>query len=349
MDKDSQKTSSEEIDLGQVFNAIGRLFDRFFRFIGSIFKGIFVAIISLLKIIIDNILVIALVLGLAAILGFFTEKQKKPLYEASMLVKPHFDSKYQLISSIDYFNSLLNEGNYNEVAEIFRISQANAHSLKAFEVETGPETKNGLLKDYDAYLKTLDSTRANTITYDDFVENRDIYSSELFFIKVKSHQRDIFRRLEGGIDSIFSNSYSIEQKKKRDLSLNIKKTVFEENLERMDSLQSVYLDVIQKEAGNGSLSLGVGVLPVQQEKVLTREYDVFQNQMKMRDSIKVIEQLKIQANEYHEVLSRFPEVGKKYSKLYLKHWILFPCIAFFGLCVLYIITATFRYVKNYEG
>src|SRR5690606_7762251 len=135
------------------------------------------------------------------------------------------------------------------------------------------------------------------ITYNDFVENRDIYSSELFLIKVKSLKNNVFRKLEGGFDSIFSNSYSIEQKRKRDLSLDIQQSVYEKNLERMDSLQSVYLDVIKKEAEKGTVSIGVqGVLPVQQEKVLTREYDVFQNEMRLRDSIRALKQIKIAEN-----------------------------------------------------
>jgi hypothetical protein len=32
---------NEEVDLGQLFNAIGKLFSRLFEFIGNIIKGIF--------------------------------------------------------------------------------------------------------------------------------------------------------------------------------------------------------------------------------------------------------------------------------------------------------------------
>lgn len=341
--------TSDDVDLGQVFNAIGRLFERFFRFIGSIFIGIFSFLISFLKIIIENIIIILVVVGLAFIIGFFTEKQKKPLYEASMLVKPYFESKYQLISSIDFYNSLLDERRYDELAIFFKISKEEASSLKKFEVKTGPETKNELLKQYDDYLKSLDSARAKSVTYNNFVENRDIYSSELFIIKVKSQKRDIFRKLEGSIDSIFSNRYSIEQKKKRDLILEIKKASFEKDLQNMDSLQSVYLNVIQKEAERGNTAVSIqGLLPLQQEKTQTKEYEILQFEMRTRDSIKVLEQLKVEESTYYEVLSRFPEVGKNASKLYTKNWFLFPVFAFIGLCILYLMISTFKYIKNHE-
>ena len=44
-----QQSPNDEVDLGQLFNAIGRLFERFFRFIGRIFKGIFGGILLLLS------------------------------------------------------------------------------------------------------------------------------------------------------------------------------------------------------------------------------------------------------------------------------------------------------------
>ena len=36
---------SEEVDLGQLFKLIGNAFDRFFRFIGNIFKTLFLAFV----------------------------------------------------------------------------------------------------------------------------------------------------------------------------------------------------------------------------------------------------------------------------------------------------------------
>lgn len=347
--KPPNNNTSDDVDLGHVFNAIGRLFERLFRFIGSIFKGILAFFIFFLKVIIANIVIIAIVLGLAFAIGFFTEKVKKPVYEASMIVKPYFDSKYQLISSIDYFNSLLNEKRYDLVSDIFEISEEESQSLTKFEVKVGPETKNDLLRQYDEYLKSLDSSRANTVTYTDFVENRDIYSSELFLVTAKSRKKDIFRKLEGSIDAIFSNSYSIEQKAKRDQILKIKKETFEKDLESMDSLQSLYSNVIRKEADRGTVSVNVqGLLPMQQEKAETREFDVLIIGMRTRDSIKLLDQMEVEENSYFEVLSRFPEVGKKKSDIFSKDWFMYPAFAFIGLCIIYIVISTIKYIKNHD-
>ncbi len=106
-DKLPQQSESEEVDLGQLFNAIGRLFERFFAFLGKILKGIFSGIIYLIKPFVINFKLVLGVLAASAILGFVVEKLEQPVFYSDMVVKPYFDSKYQLSNNIDYFNDLI--------------------------------------------------------------------------------------------------------------------------------------------------------------------------------------------------------------------------------------------------
>ena len=45
----STDPNNEEVDLGQLFNAIGKLFDKFFAFFGKLFKGLLEIIIYILN------------------------------------------------------------------------------------------------------------------------------------------------------------------------------------------------------------------------------------------------------------------------------------------------------------
>ena len=54
-----QGSQNEEVDLGQLFNMIGKLFDKFFNFVGSIFKAFYSVFIYALKAIITNFKIIA--------------------------------------------------------------------------------------------------------------------------------------------------------------------------------------------------------------------------------------------------------------------------------------------------
>ena len=198
------KPQDEEVDLGQLFNAIGNLFERLFSFIGKVIKGLFSAIIFALKPLVNNFKLVAIVIMVAALIGFTIEKFKEPVYVSDMLVRPYYDSKYQLSNNVDYFNALISSENYRELSNIFEIdSLTTAKELIGFEIEIGPETQNDLIKEYDDYLKSLDSTLAIEVTYEDFIENRDILSGSIFSIQAKATSNDIFPSLEKGFIKTF--------------------------------------------------------------------------------------------------------------------------------------------------
>ena len=140
-DQNTQSNTSEEVDLGQLFNAIGKIFERFFKFIASIFIAIFSVIIFALQAIIQYFKIIAIVLLVAFIIGFVYEKIKEPVYIGSMLVEPYFESQYQLASNINYYNSLINTDNHEALASVFNISAENARNLIHFNLEAALKLK----------------------------------------------------------------------------------------------------------------------------------------------------------------------------------------------------------------
>merc|ERR1711974_407332 len=104
---------SEEIDLIVFFNLIGNFFSRVFGFFKSILQSILSVIVFLLRALIDNFKIIAIFLVISVIAGYALEKMRPETYESSMFVKPYFDSKYQLVNNIEYFNALLSNEEYD--------------------------------------------------------------------------------------------------------------------------------------------------------------------------------------------------------------------------------------------
>lgn len=348
-DKDTQQNNSEEVDLGQLFNAIGKLFEKFFRFIGSIFKGILSVFIFLLKAIIQYIKIIAVVIILAIIVGYALDKTKAPVYYGNMLVEPYFKSQYQLASNIDYYNSLIETNNHKALASIFEIPEDEVAELLSFNLEKGPETENDLLQEYDKYLTSVDSTIAKETTFENYKENRDMFSSSVFSIEVFSKKRDIFRNLNDGFTKSFENEYSRTIKTRRDSIAKLRKLTFQSNVKQLDSMKLVYLKIKEEEAKNSSGKLGIpSMIPVSQEKSQTREYDLLQNELRLRDSIRSIEQNLIQKNTYYDVISKFPEMGVRHLSIYNKYSLLFPIIAFLVLCIIFLGLKVINYAKNYK-
>lgn len=344
-----QNNSNEEVDLGQLFNAIGRLFENLFALIGKIFKGLFSVLIYTLKPIVNNFKQVAIILMTTAIIGLIFERYNEPVYVSDMLVKPYFDSKYQLANNVAYFNALIGARNYEQLSEIFEIDTTTTKDLLGFEMAIGPETQNDLLIYYDDYLKSIDSSLASDVSYEDFIENRDILGGKIFSIKAKANRSDIFTSLDKGFIKTFMNDYSIKLKKIRDSTILIRKAYYERELERVDSLQKVYLRILEKESNRENLSVVAGgMFPITQERTTTREYDLFKEEVTIRGAIRSLDEKLIEESEYYDILSNFEEVGTVESSIWDKYSIILPLISLALMFVLFASYKAFKFIKEYE-
>ncbi|APY08465.1 hypothetical protein BWZ20_09215 [Winogradskyella sp. J14-2] len=348
-DKLPQDSTNEEVDLGQLFNAIGKLFEKLFAFIGKIFKGLFTFIIYSLKPIVNNFKLLAIVLMLAAIVGFLVEKYSKAVFKSDMLVKPYFESKYQLDNNINYFNALISSQNYLQLSNIFEIDTTVAKELIGFELTIGPETQNDLLKEYDDYIKSIDSTLAAEVTYEQFIDNRDILSGTVFSIQAYASKKDIFSNLEKGFIKTFENEYSKKLKRIRDSALIINKETYLKELQKTDSLQKIYLSIKKSESEKGEVVIGAkGFLPFMQQKTTTNEYELFQEELLIRNKIREIDEQLIEESDYYDILSSFEEVGTRHTLFYQKYSVIFPILAFLVMLLGYFSLKFFKFIKEYE-
>jgi hypothetical protein len=344
-----QPVQDEEVDLGQLFNAIGRLFEKLFSFIGKTFKYLFSIIIYALKPLVNNFKLVAIILMAAGVIGFIIDKVNKPIYTSDMLVKPYFDSKYELANNVDYFNALISSDNAKELSAVFEIDTIDASELIGFEMKMGPETPNDLLLEYNDYLKTIDSSLADDVTYDKYVDNRDILSGSIFSIAATSHKEDIFTSLEKGFIKTFKNSYSEKVKGIRDEAIKIKTVAYTEELKRIDSIQKIYFQVIKAESENPNANLGLnGLLPLTKEKTLTREYDLFREELKIRDSLMALEDQLVKENDYYDILSGFEEVGTIDRGLFNRYAVVLPLLVLTIMIITYLIFKAFKFIKEFE-
>ena len=351
MSKESlpQPSQSEEIDLGQLFNAIGQLFERFYKFILSIFKFIFSIFIATSGAIIKNFKIIIGAMIIAAIAGYALEKTKTTRYDSSMLVRTYYDAKYQLHTNLNYYNALLDDENYIVLNDIFNLDEETLKQIISFEIDRGPESDNEKMQEYDRYLKSLDSVRAQAINFDDYLDSRDVFAGNLFEIKVESTSKNIFLSLEEGMHKAFVNDYSNKKKKKRDSMLYIRKQTILNSIAELDSLQSVYINVLEEESKStrARISLGDG-FPLQQEKSTTNEYQLINKEIQLRGELRDLEEKSVEEDQFFDVISSFQLIGNRVSEIREKYSILFPAIAFLLLCLGYLGKNYVRFVKNYD-
>lgn len=348
-DKLPQQSQNEEVDLGQLFNAIGNLFQRLFSFIGSIFKGIFSAIIYTLKPLVDNFKLISAAIIITAVLGYAYEKTNKPIYSSEMVVRPYFDSKYQLSSNIGYFNTLINTNNFAELSNIFEIDTSETKTLIGFELKAGPETPNDLFVEYDEYVRSIDTSLVDELSYIEYIKNRDLMSGKLFSVTVKSSKVDIFAHLNKGFKKTFVNDFSERKKGVRDTLAFMERQSISTQLDRLDSIQKTYLEAIKNDSKNPGISLGLGsTLPLKEEKIATKEFDLFLREISLRRELNKINQTMVEENTFYDVLSPFDKVGKKDNSIKRKYSLLFPFLTIILFIAAFLALKVFRFIKNYD-
>jgi len=129
-----QPQQSEEVDLGQLFKLIGKAFDRFFKFIGSIFNKLFLAFVWFVFFIKKHILklFIAGVLGIA--LSLILEKTSEPVYKSYVTVKQNYPTGENLYNSIGYYNDLVNQKDIVTLKNTLNIKETEAASILDFDI-----------------------------------------------------------------------------------------------------------------------------------------------------------------------------------------------------------------------
>lgn len=350
MNKDlHEHQKDEEIDLIVFFNFIGNAFLRVFNFIGLIFKHIFSFFVYILKVFIVNFKIIAIVMVIAAASGYGLEKTKPQKYSSQMLVKPYFDSKYQLVNNINYFNALISENDYKALSSIFNITEVETEEIMEFEINPGPESENQLIKEYDGYIKSIDSTMALDIDFDTFLENRNIYSGDFFEIKVFSTKKDIFPSLEEGLNSSFANTFSAKKIKKRDSLIFIQKLSLRKSIRAIDSLQLVYIDVLKEESrsGNGNISLGEA-FSLEPDRSNTKEYELLNQKLALEKQLLTLQEKKVEEDVFFDTLSGFQGIGTEVNEIKDKYSIIFPLLSLILLSLIFAMTKIVKYVKGYE-
>lgn len=348
MSKELRNNNNEEIDLIVLFDYIGKKIDNFFGLFKSLFLFLYSTIIYAAKAVIDNIKVVSIVMVASAIIGYVAQVAKPKVYDSSMLVRTYFDAKYQLATNLKYYNALLQDKDYKTFSEIFEINDEAAPTILKFEMSVGPETENDRIIEYDEFLKSIDSTRASEISFEEFVENRDMYTGNLFEIRVESEKKDIFKSLEIGINKSFENRYSVKKMEKRDSMIAIKRKTILNSIQQIDSLKKVYIKVIENESESPKANIGLGEgFPLMQEKSQTKEYQLLDKEIKLRTELRELDEQKLEENVFFDVISSFQVVGNEVKHWYERYALLFPVISFILLGFGYLCYRFALYVKNY--
>ena len=304
-----QPQQSEEVDLGQLFKLIGKAFDRFFRFIGSIFNKLFLVFVWIVFFIKKHIIKIAVAGILGFGYGYYKQNISMPTYLSYVTLKQNYNTGETLYNSIAYYNDLVDQKDTKTLTNLLGVSESEAASILNFDIKS-IISENQKIKNFDAYKKDLDSAYASTIEYKDYLNNDDDYNHEFQQITIKSKQRNSFLKLFNKvIENINSNDYFVREQQKDLNELERRELALKEALTQSDSLQSTYKRVLEKLTDNKNGSQTSVTIESGEEKNKTKEYDLYLNDLDIRRELVDIERAKEDKKQIVEMVSSKQDSG----------------------------------------
>jgi len=306
-DQPTNQHNSDEIDLGQLFQMIGRGFQKLFNFIGSIFKGIFHIIILFLIFIQKNFILLGATVLVGGIGGYFLDESTPPVYISRMVVEPNFNSVQQLYNNVEFYNDLAEAKDSVALATALNITEGEAATIKEIYLDSYSD-ENQKIKLFDEFVRSLDSTTRKAIDFEDYLKNFNSMDASFHRVTIVSTNSRVAKRAQPSIiNSISVNDYFKLQKRISDENLALQDTIYRKQLVEIDSLQSLYKTVLVKEADKPmqgtNINLAEGGDSKNRELALIQEKDI------LKDKLVELNEEKANKSTIVNVISDFPARG----------------------------------------
>ena len=341
MENQPQNNQEQEVDLVPVFVWISNGFKNLFNGVGNIFKSIAHFLILFLIFIKKNLIVVAItsILGIAG--GWYLKDQVSKVFSAEVLVKPNFKSAAQLISNINYYNSLIDQDDHAKLATALTISKEKAASLTGMSIS--PEfNETELLQEYDALARESDTMALENFTFEGFMAAKRDIDYEFHSIEISAVDRDLLETVIDKAIQVQENTMIKAQRMalKETAAFNLKTK--QNQLVEIDSLIAAYESAIK----SSDISSGSGTnIHLGDQKPSEALNQLFSQKRYLLDEMSDIREDKYAYDETVHKVSQFITKGT----LEKKHYRLKGALVGFGLGLLIaLIPVVFRFLNEYE-
>jgi hypothetical protein len=345
-DKLPKPNSSEDLDLGQLFNQlekvfsnIGKFFSKILFFILLVFRKLGIFLMFCVNIIRKYFIIIFGVTVLVYLGFIFLDKSLPPVYQSNIIISQNFDTGELIYNNISRLNSIAKSQDSIALGKRLTISPTEAINLVGFEINDNTN-ENIILEKYYEYVQIEDSTLIKS--FREFKDNYDLKNFKIQTISVFSLSPNIFTGLSDKLLTAFEkNDYFVQVRNQQVSLIEENIAAYEKMLEESEELQENYIDILKKYYGqsdssdpqNTTLNLN---LANSKDKVNTKEFEVFKEQKEIRLIIAELNNELKEKNKILNLLSDFSPAVKVENEI-TSNKKNFTIIAFLALLLLFIL------------
>lgn len=252
-EKQNYKSSEDEIDLRQLFNAIGSFFSK-------IWKSIIYAIVNFRRTTIRNKYLIITLTALFGVFGVINNNYSDLIYNSSLILSSDYFNGRIIDNSIEKLNLLCAEEDRLGLSKELGLSQDEASSIVGFTaipfVSEDDRVEIELLK------PKLEAMNLKEDEFNKIMSRIDIENKNAYQITVNVTSGEVLDGLESSLVNYFKNNNYIKNRIiSRENYLKERLTELEKENLKMDSLKSAMIKIyesIAKKNPQGSDNLYIG-------------------------------------------------------------------------------------------
>jgi len=310
MENQKPSTSSDEIDLGQLFSKIGD----FFRNIGLGFIR-FLALIR--RIPLENKLAFALIVSGSVVFGIaYANLLQKNYYESTMILSSDYLNKRLVDNTIEKLNLLAEEKDKSGLAKVFNISDTLADNILEFTAKPFVAEQDLIeLEVLKEQLKNAQADAKNEKVVTQVINRIEIENRHAFEITVRTLNPTVITNLQAALVNYFRNNEYIKRRIEiTKENLKEKKKKVSGDLQKLDSLKSVIYDnyrnmATQRDKGSNNLYLG--------DKAVTDPIEIYKQDTDLYNELQQINS-KLYLQPDFEIVDGFTEFSEPSSASPLK-------------------------------
>ncbi len=345
-DQPTNQNTSDEIDLGQLFQMIGRGFQKFFNFIGSLFNGFFHIVILSLLFIQKNIIIIGSAVILGGIGGYILDKVLPEKYISKMVVEPNFNSVQQLYNNIAFYNDLAEAQDSVALATALNITEHEAASIKEVFADSYSD-ENQKIKLFDEFVRELDTTTIKTIDFENYLKNFNSLDARFHQISLISIDNRVAKKTQTAIlGSISVNGYFKLQKRINDENLMLQDSIYRQQLVEIDSLQNLYRTVLVKEAEKPMQGTSINMADNGQSQ--NRELALVQERDVLKEKLVNLNKDRANKSSIINVISDFPTRGVELKGVWNSYKFILPLVLLGLVIFVLALLELNKYLKTYN-
>lgn len=237
MDNQTQmQKHSDEIDLLELFNRMGKAIKNFIKWLISIIESFFLLLIR------KSIWIISFSI-IGGFVGYSFYNNTPRFYSSEMVARSNSMNNSVIVNSINLLNDLFENKNFTALGNYLGTSPEEARKIKSIEAYYGIDLNKDKIADFIDY--------SNSYNPKDTTQKR---LSDVFYLKINVFDETIFPNVRDGIKKYIStNPYILQNnnvRKEQTLSMIEE---FQSEIKKLDSLQKVqYFEVPKMQKGGNS-------------------------------------------------------------------------------------------------